>query len=226
MAWARRRSGVTLIDLMIALVIMAVVLSAVYSVFAFQEKAVRAAAESRDVYGQGLVVLDRICRDLSGAWLPASASRDNARVQYRFEGEKESLNFTSTASLSPDQDSGSEIAEIGYRLEEDPDSKEKKYILYRRQDDSPDDEPDEGGSEFRMTSDLISFELSYRDRDNEESESTAAVKKDLLPLAVQVKLELSTVEGQKETFQTMVFLPLSQPVVTPVEVPELGGLKP
>ena len=223
MRFNRPESGVTLIDLIIALTIMAMVLTAVYSVFAFQQKAVRAAAENRDVYGQGLVILDRLCRDLSGTWLPESAVRDGSPIQYRFEGEVDSLNFASTSVLSVSEAQGDQIVEIGYRLVDNTDTAEDKYILYRRQDDSPDDDPENGGREFRMTSDLTSFEIIFRDQTNQETQSISAVQKDALPLAVQIKMELSTIEGQTEAFQTMVYLPVAQPLVTNVEVPSIFG---
>ena len=217
-----RRTGMTVVEVMIALAILAIVMAAVYSTFAFQRKAVEIASEGRDASGQGLVILDRLTRDLSGTWLPRESTAESNGAYYLFEGGEEGLDFSTTSSLSPDPTPGPEVVEIGYRLEineDNTDPGKDKYLLIRRQDDTPDSDPLEGGNDIVLTRDLVSLEIKYLDLDAQETEAWHAVTPDKLPRAVNIKVVLSTVKDQEETFMTRVFVPLAQPVVTRVEIP-------
>ena len=220
----KKRFGMTVVEVMIALAILAIVLSAVYSAFSFQRRAVEAASQGREVSGQGLVVLDRLTRDLSGAWLPLESTAETLGSYYLFEGQAEGLDFSTTSSLSPDPTPGPELVEVGYRLEENEDSEEDKFLLIRRQDDTPDDDPAEGGSDIILTRDLISLEIKYLGSDGTETDNWHTVSSDKMPRAVNITVVLSTVKDQEETFMTRVFIPLAQPVVTPVEIPSGLGL--
>ncbi|MFH1091188.1 MAG: prepilin-type N-terminal cleavage/methylation domain-containing protein, partial [Pseudomonadota bacterium] len=150
------RRGFTLVDLMVALAILALVMAAVYGVFAFQDRALTAATRNREVYGQGLTIMDRLSRDLSGAWLPVTGLK-SARIVYGFEAGSDHLNFVTTASLTPDLNPGPEVVEVGYRLESDPDlPDDRKKLLIRRQDDTPDEDPGAGGIEVILSHNVIS----------------------------------------------------------------------
>jgi type II secretory pathway component PulJ len=212
----------TVVELMIALAILAIVMSAVYSAFSFQRRAVEVASEGRDASGQGLVILDRLTRDLSGVWLPRESTAESKGSYYLFEAEAKKLDFPTTSSLSPDPTPGPEVVEVGYRLEDNEEEEDQgpdKYLLIRRQDDTPDDNPLEGGRDIVLTRDLVSLEIKYLGSDGEETETWHAVTADRLPRAVNIKVVLSTVKDQEETYTTRVFLPLAQPVVTRVELP-------
>ncbi len=212
-----RTRGFTLVDMLVALTIMGIVLTAVYAVFAFQSKAIRVAGEGRDASGQGLMILDRLTRDLAGAWLPKDR-KPNPRIKYEFTASEERLDFASTGVLSMDESLGPEIVEVGYRLEPGVDGR-KQQVLIRRQDDTPDEEPSEGGSEIILTKDLVSLEVFYLDQEGEEKTEWSSGDDQELPAAVRIKIVLSTIEDQDEVFVTWVTPTLSWPSMPSISLP-------
>jgi len=217
----KKRPGLTLVDLMVSLAVLAIIMSAVYWVFATQEKAVRAANEGRDVYGQARLILDRLTRDITSAWLP-QVPRPMAVTQYRFKGQADRLDFISTASMSPDS-IGSGLSEIGYRLETPERDAEGRFLIIRRQDDTPDGEPEEGGAEIVLSREVLSLKLTYLDASAEEKEEAEAEQAQALPRAVVVRLELAAPDGGKEIFSTLIKPVMAWPLVRPIE--KAKGLK-
>lgn len=217
-----KRPGMTVIDLVVSLTILAIILSAVYAVFAFQQKTVRAAAEGRDVFGQALVVLDLMSRDLVGVWVPEKSIK--SKIKYVFSGIKDGMSFISTSSLSYGAEPGSDLVEVQYSLEVDPDSGEARYILYRREDRTPDAEPDEGGFTILLCKDVVDFELAYMDpASGLEEEALEADSIGRLPKAVRVSLTLADPNGAEEFFTTLIEPSLSQPKMGKIEVGGLWG---
>ena len=219
----KTRPGFTLVDLLVAMAILAIIFAAVYSVFAFQSKAVTAASENREIFGQGLMIMDRISRDIQGGWLPIKKT-DFATTQFLFEGEKNELNLATTASLSQDETRGPAIVEVGYRLNQGDYDRPGKMVLIRRQDDTPDDDPKDGGSEIVLSRDVVSLDFYYVGQEAGEEESFKGELKTELPREVGVKLVLSIIEDQEETFITRVDLPLSWSKVTHIDM-ELPSLE-
>jgi len=215
----KSRPGLTLVDLMVALAILAIVLTAVYSVFAFQEKTLRAASEGGDIYGQSLLILDRLSRDLSGAWLPNTVKQD-ARIDYRFAGQIDSLNFLTTAAMSLTETAGPDLVEVGYRVEEireeDEDGTEEIKVLVRRQDDTLDDDPAGGGTEIILVRNLSRLTFSYLDASRQEKTTWETQKSTDLPRAVRIELVLAGANEEEETFLTLVDLPMAQPTIKPI----------
>lgn len=202
------RRGLTLVDLMIALAVMAIVFTALYSVFAFQSKTLEAAQEGSELFGQGLVIMDRLTRDIQGAWLPATGVKSG--VSYRFKGEKDRIDLAGTARISPRRHTGSELAETGYRLAEQ--EGDGLLVLLRRQDDTVDEDPLSGGREFIVCKNISEFEFVYLSADGVESDSWSSEYATELPRAVRIRMVLAAGE-RKETFINLATIPLSQPVV-------------
>jgi len=215
----KQRPAFTLVDFLVALAVLAVVMTAVYAVFAAQDRALRGASEAREVYTQGTLILDRLTRDLTGAWLPGQP-RLGPGLVYRFQGTTDRLDFITTASLSQDQLSGPDLVEAGYRTAVKEGDRPNVYRLIRRQDDTPDDQPDEGGREIILTQDLIALELTYGDPTGQMSETWEASSSSELPRSVQVKIVLADSEGREEIFIVRATLPLTDPAVQPINMPQ------
>lgn len=208
-----RRPGLTLVDMLVALTILAVILGAVYAVFFSQENTRRAAGESRDAYAQGLVIMQRLGQDLRGAWLPEAATGPEGIV-HRFEANGSGLNFTTSAAMSLSETRGPDLVEVGYRVEA---LEGDALALVRRQDDTVDDDPAEGGGEIVLTRDLESFELHYRTQDGLEETSVSAQRLDELPTAVRVVLTLKDQAGNAHAFRTMIQLPVRLPAARKIQ---------
>ncbi|MEW6262531.1 MAG: hypothetical protein AB1641_05585 [Thermodesulfobacteriota bacterium] len=215
----KARPGLALVDLLAALAVLAVVLSAVYGTFTFQEKTMRAAAEGREVYGQGLVVLDRLVRDLTCAWLPESPDQ-KAKTVYRFQADQDRLYLATTSVLSSEEGLGPAVVEAGYRWPPRPEGGNCQ-LLIRRQDDDPDEDPAEGGREIVLTRNLVKLEIRCLGQDGAEQATWRAEQAGRLPRAVRIKLVLAGDDGREVTFLASVSPALALP-----EVKAPAGLKP
>lgn len=237
--------GFTLVDLLIAITVMAVIMIAVQSVFIFQERTIKAALENREVFVQGQAILDRLTRDLNGLWLPTAYSgqamspqsgttspttqtglltnptTQTGRVKYRFEAKADRLDFATTATLAQEEHPGQEIVEVGYRVLPGEEGGRTK-ILVRRQDEKVDDDPTEGGIGVILTKNLVSLDITFPGGQNRTQEVTTwqATSLGSLPKAIRVKLVLATAEDNKETFLALISPPVAQG-----EIKSQGSLK-
>ena len=217
-----QQRGLTVVDLLVALTILALVLTAVYSVFSFQKRTMRSASLGRDVYAQGLIILDRMTRDISGSWLPQESG--TSRLVCRFAASGDRLDFITTAVLSPDESAGPGLVEVGYRLEQNDGDDDGTLSLYRRQDMTLDDDPADGGREIVLSRDVRSLALRFLDKDFIETATWEAEKAALLPRAVRITLTLVAENGWEETFSTLVFPPLARTPVRSIKIPSSGEL--
>jgi len=214
----KHRPAFTLVDFLVALAVLAVVMTAVYTVFTAQDRALRGVSEAREVYTQGALILDRLTRDLTGTWLPGQP-RLGPGLVYRFQGAADRLDFITTAKLSQDQLPGPDLVEVGYLVAPPEEDRPNRYRLIRRQDDTPDDQPDQGGREIVLTQDLIALELTYGDPDGQLKDAWEASTSSELPRSVRIKIVLADAAGREETFVVRAALPLTEPAVQPINAP-------
>ena len=205
-----RRAGFTLLDLLVAMALLVIILGTVYSVFANHQRSVEAVSEQRDVYGQGRLILDRLARDLGGVWLPETRAAEGGRGP-AFFGQSNRLDFVSSERLSSERTDGEDLAEIGYRTDENEDRKGLRLI--RRQDQAVDADVTAGGGEIMLTRQLSSLTFAYLSPTGEEAASWEGTQLGQLPAAVRINLVLFVDENRTETFTTVVSLPLAWPLV-------------
>lgn len=211
----RRRAGMTLLELLLALSLMMVILTTIYMVFANHENSVEAASESREAYGLARMVLDRLIRDISGSWLPSAQAEEEENVL--FSGQEDRLDFITTARLSSGQAPGLDLVEVGYYTVEN-DARDG-LALIRRQDKIIDEEISEGGATVTLTNQLESFEIGYIDREGEVHTSWTASDVSHLPRSVKIKIVVRLAEDKTETFTTIVSLPLAWPKMSGIKLP-------
>ena len=211
----RRQTGLTLLDLLLAMSLLMVILTTVYMVFANHERSVEAAAESRDSYGQARMILDRMIRDISGTWLPATGPSNEETVL--FSGEEGRVDFITTARLSPEMAPGLDLVEVGYHIVENDDR--DGYSLIRRQDTSLDQDISEGGTTITLTNQLETFEIGFIDAEGEAQTTWKASDISKLPKSIRIKLVIRLDEDKTETFTTVASLPLTWPRVLEISLP-------
>jgi prepilin-type N-terminal cleavage/methylation domain-containing protein len=206
----KRNTGFTLVDLMVALAILAIVLSAVFALFHSHERTVRAAGEERDLYAEAALILDRLTHDITGAWLPTLPSEGQAK--YAFAAEPGRLDFTTTAGLVPGAPVGSEIVEVGYRLET-TDDESGLLRLIRRQDNTVDDTPDDGGWTIVLSQRIIRMTVMYADSNGQMDETFNTEQRSELPQMIAITLVMADANDRGKTFATTVSPALAQGVV-------------
>lgn len=220
----KKSAGMTLLDLLLAITILVVLMTSVYAVYLNYRKTEKAVVESRQVYAQGRIILDRINRDLAGAWLPVVA-RKNSSILYKFTGSLDRMDFITTAVMSEKKIPGLELAEVGYRVEEVPG--ERRMMLFRRQDETPDSDPSEDGTEILLTRDLIEMEIKYLDASGNAQDFWEGEIKSKLPVAIFIKIVLALDndddedddEEKDETFSSVARPALNFPKIKPITLP-------
>ena len=215
----KKRTGMTLLDLLLAITILVVLMTSVYAIYLNYRKTENAVVEAREVYAQARIILDRINRDLSGAWLPMTA-RKNSSISYKFSGSLDRMDFTTTGVMSEKKVPGLELAEVGYRVEEVPG--ERRMLLFRRQDETPDSSPSEDGTEILLTRDLIEMEIKYLDASGNTQEFWEGEIKSKLPVAIFIKMVLALGdedEEKEEAFSSVARPALGFPRIKPIKLP-------
>lgn len=184
---ARSQRGFTLIEVMIAITILAVIMGAVGAMS-------RTTFNTRDILNERFEryqvvrnAMNRMSTEISMAFIAGPdhggeeipgaptreqtdeeelAARSRDPIQYAFIGRRDKLNFTSFAHMrtQPDERSGYS-AEIGYevRSTRDPQTRELVKSLVRREDVSLDDKVERGGRVYTMIPRLEDVKFEYWD---------------------------------------------------------------
>jgi len=220
----RRCCGFTLLEIMLATVILALVVSMITLSLSGSLRVVEATRAQGDLYYRAQVAMERICQDLESAILT-----DNGEfVGHPVEGgetKQAVLHFVSMAHQVFDPKNGHPgMAEISYLLTRDPENTRQLLLLRSDQLAVPRGKQSEGRSvgenEFMLTDHLRSVVFTYFDAQGEEHDSwdtrvdpdasaDEKKRKHRLPAAVGCALEFQ-LEANQETglrFQTKVLLP-------------------
>jgi general secretion pathway protein J len=231
MTSTRRSSrGLALIELLIAISILAMLSLLIYGAFAGLRKTKTGLERVSDRYREGRTAIARISRDLQSAYismhLPVTASL--IVVKTAFSGKPgtpaDRLDFNSFSNIRRDQNSHvSDQAEISYFGSQNPEETNVTDLV-RRISEYPDTEPAKGGRVEVLCTDIELFELEYLDPSTgswiESWDTTqAAGQPNRLPLQVRVNLVLKggrRPEGASDRdtlrFQTQVVLPMQNPL--------------
>ena len=160
-----RARGVTLLEVMVSVGILALVGSLIYGAFDGMAKSRTSIAAINDRYHQGRQALSRITRELASAFVSKHLPLQlNAAVrQTAFVGRKARVDFTAFAHRRLGSDvHESDQCEVGYFAANDPE-RSGKVDLVRREQRTIDLEPTKGGVVQVMADDIESFELKYLD---------------------------------------------------------------
>jgi general secretion pathway protein J len=206
------RPGVTLIEIMVATVILSMVSAMIWVSFDQGARATRQVEASQNQYHEAQVALSVISRDLSSAFLSKHVNPAEPTAEYVFIGENESrvdrLDFVSFSHRRTVRDSHeSDQCEIGYYGSSDLEDASITNLV-RRESPIIDDEPLEGGKRQVLVHDVLEFDVTYYDRDQDEWvelwDTTQATSghPDRLPDQVRVLLTVRESGDQELTFTT------------------------
>jgi prepilin-type N-terminal cleavage/methylation domain-containing protein len=227
-------AGFTLIEVMVAITILAIIMSFIYTTFTATLEAKSYAENRAELYQTGWQILNRITRELEAAYLVKKVENeeepfwepptDFVGKEGWHEGRRmDTLTFTTLAH----RDLSSLWRSFAAQKEEEPDSNESEHaaisyfcqvedaasdnvILYHRENPAMMNDPlAEGGGIFEMAEGVREFRLRYYDEvDKEWKDSWEWEVGDLtLPVVVEVTLTLQDFSGHEATFGTLVNIP-------------------
>jgi general secretion pathway protein J len=220
----RRRDearGFTLLEVLIAMVILAIVLTTAYRVFSSSYSALHQLDPDQDLFHTARVILDRMTDEIQSAYYRPDlgytgfVGEDDENEQAPWD----SLSFSAMANFywikRIEGIKESDFLKIYYTLIQDEEN-EEKTLLIRRQDPALgpfEGDIDEAASELRgvhlLTDNVWGVDFRYFDGsewvDDWNSDETKKA-----PRAVEVKLILKTDDGQRVPFYSVIPIGVSQ----------------
>lgn len=212
-------SGFTLIEILIAIFIFAVVLTTIYTSYTGTFRVVDETESQAEIYRMARIALERMLEDLESAYI-----REDPLHPFQFVGEDQeikgryadTLRFTSRAHINlsgEEQDPGT--VEIGYYVKENDEGDD--FVLYRSErpvfEEAFPVEEETGG--LVLCEKLVSVDFTYHEENGEVHESwdsTSDAFKDKLPKRVSISLEFVN-DSEPEApfrFMTSVAFPIEQ----------------
>lgn len=219
---SKNKKGFTILEILIAVFILATVLSTVYAAYRGTFRIMKDLERDEALYGMARNTMQRMLKDLAAVTASGGAFKFVSRPAYVTGGNFTDITFLARAHLawSENELSGAP-AEITYYVEEDT---EGGYRLLRR--DTPsisaanDAEPAPGG--FVLCEGLQALKYTFTDRDGQERDSwdstaEGAGGKNRAPVQIAVELKLVNPQDREKphTFFTRTFLPAAKVAVTP-----------
>ncbi len=216
-----RPSGFTLVEVMIAAAITAVVGALVAGAFG-RAAAARELAEAQDERFTGTrLALSRMAREVSEAYLSEHYDRKRFRdrptiFRGKDGGERDTLLFATFAHARLMRDAKeSDEAVVEYQLEADP-SRPGEQALYRREKPRIDDEPDRGGTRAVVLEHVKGFDVKYWDWKRQEWvrewDTSQTDYKDRLPTRVRLAVKVQMPDGAERTFETQARIAIIRPL--------------
>ncbi len=219
----RCSAGFTLLEIMLAMLVLAMVVSMVSLTLSGSIRAIDATMDQGDVYYRAQVALERISEDLGSALLPADVEFSGSAGE-NDNGSAATLSFASLAHVVFNAEVGQPgLGIIGYSVRADKENEQQLLLL--RTDMLYRPLADEGGRKaqnndveaFLLSDRLRSVKFYFIDRNGEvlENWDTRVDPDDQdadrwLPVAVSCRLEfwINQDEETSVSFETTVILPV------------------
>jgi general secretion pathway protein J len=188
--------GFTLIEVLVATAILALIISIIYGAFAGSIKTMEISTEGGEVYRKARVVLYRMAQEISCAYLPAEQEGVDAG-SYAFVGEdrekeglpEDALWFTSTALPLGGRCHG--IKQIGFYLGVDPETDKPVLMMREREATIADDRAPHGGKGVSLGEGIDGVDFTYYDsqgREWKQWDTTMPLFAKHLPRRVKISL--------------------------------------
>jgi len=215
-----KERGFTLIEILIAVLILGIVMSTVYASYTGTFRIIREIRSDADVYGMARSTLDRMARDLQSAALWQGGFTFLTKHYMLGNREFVRLTFRSGGHVAfGDKEVTDGIAVIEYAVEE---GAEKEGYILTRSDDlfrNPEKEVPPGAG-FLLCDRIEALTYTFFDEKGKEysdwnSEGNVQMQKKKAPAAVLIRLSFAN-EADREhphLFMTRIRLPFNRPEV-------------
>ncbi|MBW1828157.1 MAG: type II secretion system protein [Deltaproteobacteria bacterium] len=221
-----RVSGFTLLEILIAMFILGIVLSTIFTIFTGTIKNITYAESQADIYQMARVALQRIQEDLECSLIlkedETLGDEKDSSIPGSFAGKNETiddkdadtLSFHSSKHLSmDDEDKDPGLARITFYVKENED--EEGLDLYRTDVSEREQAPEEKTGGLILCEGLHSVNLMYYNSNGDEYESWDSSEeefKDKLPAMVSIQLKFLDESNPEEPlkFGTSIALPMAR----------------
>jgi general secretion pathway protein J len=217
---ARARAGMTLIEVMVAMAILALVSTLLYEGFVQTSRTKLRVERDVDRNHEIRMGLERVAQELSMAYTSLQVNVNEALRPMitsfiaKERGNSTRIDFTSFSHRRLYRNAHeSDQNEISFFVTQDPRESSEK-VLARREQRRPDDDPEKGGQSQVLVENIKSFELAFLDPASGEWVSTwdttqAAMQANRLPSQAKIMLTVPnlTGRGSDQTFTTRTWFP-------------------
>jgi len=200
----RASGGFTLLEILVAISIVAIVLTTVYGVFTSISGAKERLEKDGEVYQRARVIFDRLGRELRGACPVGGPEQQGVfRTGTDADGNPTlELTTSATAQLGVQQTG---IALIRYTLAPDPETPSGRVLFRTEQSALINDETARQNGAMRLAAGVGQMEWRFLIQDQWRNELDAA--QDGLPLLAELTLTMTDARGQKLPFRSAFELP-------------------
>jgi general secretion pathway protein J len=214
----RARTGMTLVEVMAAMAILAMVATLLYSAFVQTSRNKEHIEARLDRYHEICSGLERVAQELSMAYTSAHRNiNDSLKTMItafiaKEHGNSTRVDFSSFSHRRLYRNAHeSDQNELAFYLAPDPKHPAQK-VLARREQRRVDDDPEKGGQSQILIENVKKFELSFLDPLTTEwvkSWSTIGAQANRLPSQAKITITVPNMRGrgQDETFGTRTFFP-------------------
>lgn len=230
----RNRRGFTMIEMLVAVGLLAVMTAIIYSAYRITIRAQTDTDRLQERYHTARVAMMHMTREISMAFLSKHINPDEPRSKTLFDGGRDKLTFTYLGHQRRVKDiKESDQGVIEYYLRSCKNSTRPGKCLYRREKAIVDADPEKEGTVEVLAEGVKSLKLQYWDRENEDWKSEWEVTSDdfevapgqmldeaitdedkTLQLPWRVKIHLVLVDADKNEldFETQTALMLREPL--------------
>ena len=209
-----KRNGFTLMEILIAIFILAIVLSTVYAAYTGTLRVVKETEYDDDIYSMARCAMKRMTEDIESVYRYKGVFNFTSE-RTEISGEDfMNLAFFSSAHLSFDDEDSSGIAAMNFYVKED--SGREGCVLMREDTLHKDDEDKEAEIErgFILCDRVQSLTYKFYDSEGEECDSWdsgSEAQKDSAPSVVSIHLTFINPDDKENPckFMTKVFLPMA-----------------
>lgn len=211
----RSRAAFTLLEVLLATTILAMILGVLYSVLITTLQSERIVEEELATANLGPTVMNLISQDLRSIFMPDRSGKWFHGGNHGFaSSELDRIDFVASVdSVDPKTGIAYPFSELGYQMLPN-DEEAGLYILYRRRSPGIDDEPLKGGALEELFDRCVSLNFEYTDGKEWFREWKSWEKQGKLPRAVKVvfvyrmKVGSAQTEEHDEDYSSSIIVPL------------------
>ena len=204
--------GFTLMEVLIAITILAIVLAIVYGSFVQTRRVISSAEASVSELRGVRAAFNRLTRDINMAFVtkPPGSNTDNPTIfvgtdDYAYGYANDSIDFTAFSNNIRKKDAKeSDQMEVGYYIKR---NFEGKSVLMKREKRRVDSSPLYGGKSFEISEDIVGLNFRFLEKETWLDNWDSRVSNTLIPEAVEITIIIKDIKEVERSYRTIIEIP-------------------